>query len=213
MNALESQQGRRVVLVFTDGMDSPNSLGPNVTLSDLRERTQADEIMVYGIGLSDACAPAPMPADAMRLEARSLDAQRRGGPARPPARPPMRPPGRIPRGPLGLPPIMLPPKLPPASPLPPIDGRDKGESDRGCKVIAPDPGLRELADVGGGGYFELQHTDDLRATFARVADELHHQYLLAFTTDRLDDRVHELQVRAKRPDLSVRARHSYVAGK
>jgi VWFA-related protein len=206
MNALGSQQGRRVVLVFTDGMDSPNSLGPNVTLADLRDRSQAEEIMVYGIGLADACGPA---ASHSTAAPGTIDAQRRGGPPRMPPRAP----GRGPRGPMGLPPVMLPPKMPAPKPPPPIDGRDKGESDRGCKTIAPDPGLRELASVGGGGYFELQHTDDLRATFARVADELHHQYLLAFTTDRIDNKVHQLDVRVKRQDLSVRARHSYVAGR
>lgn len=219
MNALGSEPGRRVVLVFTDGMDSPNSLGPNVTLGDLRARTQTDEIMVYGIGLADACAPGPAQLSGdldwheviAREPRRSESREQRRGPTRPPVRPPTFP-GRDPRGPLGLPPILLPPKLPPAPP-PTIDSGDKGERDRGCKVIAPDPGLRELADVGGGGYFELQHTDDLRATFARVAEELHHQYLLAFTTDRLDNQTHQLNVRVKRAGLSVRARHSYIAGR
>src|SRR5262249_39931411 len=56
-----------------------------------------------------------------------------------------------------------------------------GDDDkRPCRVKRPDPLLRELAAQGGGGYFELHATDDLAATFTRVADELHHQYLLAF---------------------------------
>src|SRR5262249_34424287 len=42
----------------------------------------------------------------------------------------------------------------------------------------PDPWLRELARQTGGGYFELTDGDTLGPTFARVADELHRQYLL-----------------------------------
>ena len=45
----------------------------------------------------------------------------------------------------------------------------------------PDPGLPKIAAATGGGYFELTSANDLAATFARVADELHHQYALGFT--------------------------------
>ena len=75
----------------------------------------------------------------------------------------------------------------------------------------PDPGLRDLVAIGGGGYFELSRADDLAATFARVADELHHQYLLAFPAPAADGKVHTLDVRVKPSSLTVRARRSYVA--
>jgi hypothetical protein len=77
--------------------------------------------------------------------------------------------------------------------------------------MGPDPNLRELAEVGGGGYFELETTDDLKETFARVADELHQQYLLAFTAERLDNTLHTIEVRVREPDTHVRARRSYFA--
>jgi hypothetical protein len=77
--------------------------------------------------------------------------------------------------------------------------------------MGPDPNLRGLADHAGGGYYELRPTDNLSATFARVADELHHQYLLAFTPQALDGKVHKLEVRVKNPELTVRARRTYVA--
>jgi hypothetical protein len=38
---------------------------------------------------------------------------------------------------------------------------------------------------------------DLAATFKRVADELHHQYLLAFKPEKLDMKLHKLEVRLK----------------
>ena len=75
----------------------------------------------------------------------------------------------------------------------------------------PDPDLKELARVGGGGYFELDATHQLGATFARVADELHRQYLLAFNPAALDGRTHKIEVRDKKPGLTVRARESYIA--
>lgn len=79
------------------------------------------------------------------------------------------------------------------------------------KVIKPDKGLKILAEQSGGGYFELTWDQDLAGVFARVADELHHQYVLAFPPQKLDGRQHELEVRVKRPGLSARARKSYMA--
>jgi len=81
------------------------------------------------------------------------------------------------------------------------------------RLDPPDPGLRKLADQSGGGYFELDWTKDLGATFTRVADELHRQYWLGFPPARLDDKVHKLEVKVNRQGLTVRARKSYVASK
>jgi VWFA-related protein len=75
----------------------------------------------------------------------------------------------------------------------------------------PDSGLRRLAEETGGGYFELDRTDELAPTFTRVAQELHSQYVLGFTPTLLDGKIHRLTVRAKRPGMIVRARRSYVA--
>ena len=87
----------------------------------------------------------------------------------------------------------------------------RGSGDVPCSDTKPDPGLRSLADEGGGGYFDLQRTADLSGAFARVADELHRQYLLGFTPTALDGKVHVLEVRLRRPDLTARARKSYIA--
>jgi VWFA-related protein len=82
---------------------------------------------------------------------------------------------------------------------------------RGGQPQKPDPGLAKLAAESGGGYFELQSTADLASTFARVADELHHQYALGFTPEKLDGKTHKLDVRLKQPGMTARARKSYVA--
>ena len=77
----------------------------------------------------------------------------------------------------------------------------------------PDGDLRKIADHTGGGYVELTwaQASDLSATFAGIADELHHQYVLGFVPARLDGKTHELDVRVKQPGLSVRARKTYEA--
>jgi len=41
--------------------------------------------------------------------------------------------------------------------------------------------------------------------------ELHYQYVLGFTPPVQDGRLHEIQVRVRRPDLIVRARQGYLA--
>jgi VWFA-related protein len=197
MSALKDEPGRRVVLLFTDGHDTPDAQSPMVTYRQIRTRSVAENIMVYGIGFSSGCG-------------RSFGASPWSGPRF------QRRPGRMP------PPIQWPrPTLPrpgrPPMPPPPGDGgigRYPGGPDRSpipCLEAGPDPQLRELANVGGGGYFELSSTDDLDSAFARVADELHQQYLLAFTPEKLDGQVHELEVKVKNTNFTVRGRQSYVA--
>jgi Ca-activated chloride channel family protein len=150
MTALEHVDGRRVVLVFTDGYDT--SSREFVTLRDVVARAQADEFMIYGIG----------------LWSRSGHGSGRGG-------------GR--RGPLG--PMM--------------------------QTMPPDPGLKGLAEETGGGYFELLDASNLGPAFARVAEELHRQYLLGFSAPRLDGKLHRLEVRVRQAAMTARARKSYVA--
>jgi VWFA-related protein len=207
MNALGHQEGRRVVLVFTDGKDTPG-LGANVSFEEVLARAQAEDVMVYAIGLADACDP-----DDRGLH-RWIPSNGRGGvwyqrgrfpgPRFPGSGGPGRPgvPGR--GGP-------LPGPTGPSWPIDPPGGFSRLVPTGACADAGPDPELRQLAEEGGGGYFELRADDDLRATFSRVADELHHQYLLAFPASRLDGTVHRLDVRVRPADLSVRARRSYVA--
>jgi Ca-activated chloride channel family protein len=76
----------------------------------------------------------------------------------------------------------------------------------------PDRGLRKLTQETGGGYFELTRTTELNSTFTRVADELHRQYLMGFSPETLDGRVHKLDVQVKVPGMTARARTTYQAG-
>jgi VWFA-related protein len=141
MNALAPLDGRRVVLVFTDGGDDPGP-GKHVSYGTVLKRAQAEGFMVYAIGFHSRC----------RCGAN----------------------GRM------------------------------VETD-------PDPSLKKIAAESGGGYFELKEGADLASTFTRVAEELHTQYVIGFTPEVMDGKLHALQVRVKRPGMSARTRKSYVA--
>jgi Ca-activated chloride channel family protein len=77
----------------------------------------------------------------------------------------------------------------------------------------PDPGLARVAQETGGGYTEIRAGQDLGAAFARVADELHGQYLIGFAPPKRDGKIHDIEVRVAQKGLTARARKSYVAPK
>jgi len=174
ITALLHQQGRRVVLVFTDGMDAPFNPGAsNNSLKDVMKRAEEEDVMVYAIGLAGS------------------DPNAGGGYGVPPGGR-----GGFGRGGFG--------------------GRGGiGGYGRRRPAVAdrPDEGLPKIAAATGGGYFELTSTNDLGSTFAKVADELHHQYALGFTPERLDGKMHAVEVRLEggAAGRTVRARKSYLA--
>jgi Ca-activated chloride channel family protein len=133
---LEPIDGRKVVLVFTDGEDTASK----VDAGDVIERARVQEVMVYSIGLENEY----------------------------------------------------------------FNGNQRVRT-------SPDRGLRRLSDETGGGFFMLKKKDELGPTFTRIAQELHSQYVLGFSPETLDGKVHKLEVKLKRPGMTPRARKSYVA--
>jgi VWFA-related protein len=75
----------------------------------------------------------------------------------------------------------------------------------------PDAGLARVAEESGGGYTEIRPGEDLAEAFARVADELHGQYLLGFAPPKRDGKTHDVDVRVTAKGLKARAKKSYVA--
>ena len=74
--------------------------------------------------------------------------------------------------------------------------------------------LREITDDSGGRTEVVHDSADLGAATARIADELNHQYVLAYTpAHRPDGQYHSIRVRVTRPDHRVRARRGYVAAR
>jgi VWFA-related protein len=153
ITSLLHQDGRRVVLVFTDGIDHPIGSN-NISFHDVAKNAEEEDVMVFAIGLAGR-----------EMSARG---SRGGGVAT-----------------FGLP------------------------SHDEDPVV--DKGLPKIAAMTGGGYYELRSPGNLGITFKRIADELHKQYALAFTPEKLDGKAHKLHVRIKRPSLVARARKTYVA--
>ena len=137
IDRLDPMDGRKVVLVFTDGDDTAST---KANLNKVMDRARAKDVMVYAVGLVNTF----------------------------------------------------------------FDGQKQVTSK-------PDRGLKKLAEDTGGGYFELKRTADLGETFTRVAQELHSQYVLGFSPEALDGKVHKLEVRVKKGGMSARARKTYVA--
>jgi VWFA-related protein len=175
------QQGRRVVLVFTDGMDAPMNGGNNNSLKDVMKRAEEEDVMVYAIGFAGSGpgggggSPGGYGGGGRRGGGGGGFGGRgyggRGG-------------GR---------------------------GGYGGGSGGRPQSDHPDEGLPKIAGATGGGYFELTSTADLAATFTRVADELHHQYALGFTPAKLDGKMHTLTLHVAQSGLTARARRSYLA--
>ena len=99
----------------------------------------------------------------------------------------------------------------PARSMPP--GIGPGGLQAALTADLPDPGLARVAEETGGGYTEVRVGQDLGAAFARVADELHSQYLLGFAPPKRDGKVHDVEVRVSQRGLQARGRKSYVAPK
>jgi Ca-activated chloride channel family protein len=138
LQRLEPMEGRKVVVLFTDGDDTSSKTGVGKVMDHAREK----DIMIYGVGFQSVYSP-----------------------------------------------------------------------DGGSHMVRsqPDKNLKKLVEDTGGGYFELKRTADLNETFTRVAQELHSQYVLGFSPEALDGKVHKLDVRVKKAGMTARARKTYVA--
>lgn len=160
ITALAKEQGRRVVLLFSDGYDDTSPNQTATKRNDVIRRAQHEGIIVYAIGVPGTGGSS--------VSFQSVDQ--------------------------GHERVMVPIwSKPPA--------------------LRPHPSLKRLAELSGGGYFDLDWNDDLATAFTRIADELHRQYWLAFPPAALDGKVHKLTVSVRQRDLTVQARRTYVAAK
>ncbi len=177
-------EGRRVILVFTDGVDNPmNFSNHNNSLKDVMNRAEEEDVMVYAIGLAGQNGPQMTSGGFGRGGHGGFGGGGFGG---------FGGRGGFGRGGYG----------------------GYGGGPRSFAVDDhPDEGLPKIAAATGGGYFELTDTVDLPSTFKRVAEELHHQYALGFTPQNLDGKMHTLAVTVAGSGMTVRARKSYLAKK
>lgn len=71
--------------------------------------------------------------------------------------------------------------------------------------------LQQLADMSGGIVERADRLGDLKSALGRIAEELRHQYLVAYypTNREKDDHARKITVRVSRPGVIVRARPAY----
>lgn len=73
--------------------------------------------------------------------------------------------------------------------------------------------LRDLSELTGGQLYEVESTADLGPIFVGVLEEFRHRYLLSYSPRGVStDGWHRLEVRVKRPGVTVKARPGYLAG-
>lgn len=196
IDKLAIEPGRRVILVFTDGVDKPlDFTKKGRSLKDVMERAEKESVMVYAVGLAGQNGmPTPMSGGMRGGDPRGRGVFGPGG-------------GGV--GGIGIPGGG-------GGAGGPFGGGSRGGRNSGRDVAGlegPDEGLPKIAAATGGGYFELQSARDLATTFSRVAEELHHQYALGFAPQKLDNKMHDLTVKLSRSDLTARARKRYYASK
>lgn len=75
----------------------------------------------------------------------------------------------------------------------------------------PDGLLNEVVSDTGGGFFEIDQLSELNSIATQIALELHSQYILGFAPEKLDNKVHKIEVRVKKHGFNARARRSYLA--
>lgn len=75
--------------------------------------------------------------------------------------------------------------------------------------------LKNLAEKSGGRYVASPGGQELRDSFAAIAEELGHQYTLAYRpiNKERDGRWRAIQIKTKRTDVTVRTRKGYRAPK
>ena len=85
-----------------------------------------------------------------------------------------------------------------------------GTNDRQSAAI-----LRDFAEKSGGRFVATPGGPALRDAFASIADELGHQYTIAFRplNRAHDGKWHKLDVKSSRDDLEIRSRKAYRAQK
>jgi VWFA-related protein len=175
---LRPQQGRKAMVIFTDGVDTASR--DTSQKETLRLAEESDGI-IYPI----------------KFNTRNdvLYGQRRPG---------------VTVGPGG---VQVPVPFPVPRSTRGIYGGGSGDIDRDYMVAAQY--LKDLAERTGGRVVDADTIDDLGNAFAQVADDLRHQYSLAYTSNNAkhDGKLRKIKITVDQPGATVRARRGYYAPK
>lgn len=101
--------------------------------------------------------------------------------------------------------------------MPPVStggGRGGGSGGSSNEYETGRKYLETLALNSGGRNFEADSTSNLDAAFSGIAEELRRQYSLGYYPDRVGEigERKQIKVRVMRPNLVVRAKNSYIVG-
>lgn len=192
-------QGRKAIVLFTDGKDTSSRLASAQSTLQLVEE---GDVLVYPIHYETM--------EQMRIYGPGLP---RGGPRSQPWPSPFPYPGGRGRFPGGR------GRRWPFDPFPayqfpqngggrPNGGRTRASNSRGAEY------LHQLAEKSGGRIFYAESIPNLSQAFASVAEELRHQYTLSYypTNPARDGAWRRVKVRATQPGVVVRAKDGYRAG-
>jgi len=181
-------QGRKAIVVFTDGVDNQlfgnRSEGSEATFEELYRRIQEEDTLIYSIFL-DSEGQTPM----MQPPSGPFPGTRRAG---------------------GWPlPFPIPFPSPGAYPTP----RPSRENEKAAYATARDQ-LDAIAGQTGGRMYSPHKAKDLSGAYSEVADDLRVQYLLGYTSTNQtqDNRWRAINVEIKgHPEAIVRTRKGYYA--
>jgi VWFA-related protein len=220
LNKLKDVEGRRAIILFTDGVDMKS-----IDSTAERNYALAEEFgaVIYVV----------------RFDTRWWQeaAARKLKKSRPEKELPFEVDGRIPLPPEYGGPDLSPPGLPKpkieigsGSRTPPIVYQDP-ITGRRTQVNAPPPDeitqqldkvygeadayLLSLASRTAGTVFTAETFDTTRAAFAAILDEIRNQYLIGYypTNEKRDGKFHKIKVEVTRKDATVRARPGYRSAK
>ncbi len=185
VTTLLPETGRRVVVVFTDGCDTASQMdwGP------LLNRIRAEDVMVYAVMFQPHLEVQPPPQQAITF---GYHMGMSVGPVRNSA---------------GMLPCTLHHflELKSGTPIGEFKKVDDPRWVRGAQLVD------QLAAETGGGRVLLTPMEETNRLFTTILNELHYLYLLGFTPQTPDGKVHELTVRLRDPKLLIRARQHYLA--
>jgi VWFA-related protein len=220
LNKLKAVEGRRAIILFTDGVDMKS-----IESTAARNYALAEELgaVIYVVKFDTRWW--------QEATARKLKK------SKPEKELPFEVDGRIPLPPEYGGPDLTPPGLPkpkieigPSSRTPPIIYQDPITGKR-TQVNAPAPDeitlqldkvygeadayLLSLASRTAGTVFQAETFDTTRAAFAAILDEIRNQYLIGYypANEKRDGKFHKIKVEVTRKDVKVRARPGYRSAK
>jgi len=178
---------KKALVVISDGNDTSSHTDVNV----VRQQIRQTEVLVYAIGIDASGSPTKSYATT--------------GSSTPSSAPPQSVP--VPAAFPGAPVIHTPVK-----PSSPSSGRPSPAPHMGSESLNVNA-LRLLTDDSGGRTEIVVSARDLDPATAGIANELSRQYFLGYSTSApKDGKWHDIEVRVKKGNYTIRARKGFISG-